>query len=432
VLVCAALLAWAARGWLDDARVLGKRASAARRQMHTAIAEHIGSMKTAKSYGATDRHAEVFARLSHDLRDVSLELTTGETDLQQGLEFGSTALLGLIVFVSFQFLDATPEQMLVLLFIFARMMPRLVTMYSRLQNLSAVAPLLDGVARLEQECLTAAEPEPSEACDIAVARDVRFDAVSFSYRGRAVTPALSGVNLEIAVGLTTAIVGPSGAGKSTFTDLLIGLLSPTGGQILIDGVPLTPERLAGWRRHISYVPQETFLFHDTVRANLVWARPGSTDDDLWQALRLAAAEEFVAALPTGLDTIVGERGVLLSGGERQRLSLARALLRRPRVLVLDEATSSLDSETERRVQYAIEGLHREMTIVIVTHRLSMISGADVIHVLDGGRLAESGGWDDLLARENGRFADLCRAQGITQRPVPLYTALEPSLQPLGT
>ncbi len=188
---------------------------------------------------------------------------------------------------------------------------------------------------------------------------------------------------------------------------------------MIDGQPLVAEQLPGWRRHIGYVPQDTFLFHDTVRANLEWAQPGATDEQLWQALRMASADEFVRALPQGLDTVVGDRGVLVSGGERQRLSLARALLRRAGGLVLDEATSSLDSETERRIQHAIEDLHRQLTIIIVTHRLSMISGADEIHVLDGGKLVESGTWESLLANQGGRFSDLCRAQGIYRRPIPV-------------
>jgi ATP-binding cassette subfamily C protein len=159
------------------------------------------------------------------------------------------------------------------------------------------------------------------------------------------------------------------------------------------------------------VAQDTFLFHDTVRANVLWARPEATEDEVWEALRRAAALEFVQALPQGLDTVVGERGVLVSAGERQRLSLARALLRQPRMLVLDEATSSLDSENELRIQRAIEELHRRMTIVIITHRLSTIRNADMIHVLENGRLVQSGTWAALAADSRGRFRQLCLAQG---------------------
>jgi ATP-binding cassette subfamily C protein len=180
----------------------------------------------------------------------------------------------------------------------------------------------------------------------------------------------------------------------------------------VDDEMLSTDRLASWRRQISYVAQSTFLFHDTIRANLDWAKPGASEEELIQALHLSEAYDFVSGLPHGLDTIVGERGVLVSGGERQRLSLARAILRRPRMLVLDEATSSLDSENELRIQQAIESLHQQMTIVVITHRLSTIRQADVIYVVDQGQVVESGSWADLMARPAGRFRDLCRAQGI--------------------
>ena len=145
--------------------------------------------------------------------------------------------------------------------------------------------------------------------------------------------------------------------------------------------------------------------------------PEATEDELWQALASASADVFVSALPDGLDTLVGDRGVLVSGGERQRLSLARALLRRPSLLILDEATSSLDSENEARIQQAIDQLHRQVTIVIITHRLSTIRDADVIHVVDGGQLVESGSWNELIALRSGRFRALCRAQGIDDHSV---------------
>jgi ATP-binding cassette subfamily C protein len=223
------------------------------------------------------------------------------------------------------------------------------------------------------------------------------------------------VTFTLDAGATTAIVGPSGSGKSTLADLLMGLLTPSEGRILVDGVTLDGGRLDAWRDQIGYVAQEAFLFHESVRANLLWARPDASEEEIWHALRLASADAFVRALPHGLDTVVGDRGVLVSGGERQRLSLARALVRRPALLILDEATSSLDSENEARIQQAIDKLHQQMTIVVITHRLSTIRGADTIHVVDRGRLVESGTWTDLVGRRTGRFVELCEAQGIDAR-----------------
>jgi ATP-binding cassette subfamily C protein len=193
----------------------------------------------------------------------------------------------------------------------------------------------------------------------------------------------------------------------------MGLIAPNQGRILIDETELVPERMKAWRKQIGYVPQDTFLFHDTLRTNLLWAKPDATEEEMNRALGLAAAEEFVSGLPGRLDTILGDRGVLVSGGERQRIALARALLLKPTLLILDEATSSLDSENEKRIQNAIETLHGQMTILVISHRLSTIRGADIIHVVEGGRLVESGTWDRLVADKNGRFLVLCQAQGIS-------------------
>jgi len=189
----------------------------------------------------------------------------------------------------------------------------------------------------------------------------------------------------------------------------MGLLSPTHGKMLVDGRLLKGPDLRPWRRGIGYVPQETFLLHDTLRHNLRWSNPDATDDELHEALHLAAADDFVAALPAGLDTVLGDRGMRLSGGERQRIALARALVRRPKLLILDEATNSLDGENQQRVQSAIQNLHGEMTIVIIAHRLSTVRDADQIVVLEEGQIVEVGGYQELLTCASGRFRGLVDA-----------------------
>jgi ATP-binding cassette, subfamily C, bacterial len=426
VLACGATLVWVLRGRIEDARVSGTQVSLSRGRLYSAIAEHLASMKTARSYGIADRYADIFTRLSDELRDVNLGMTADEMRLQQWLSIGLTVMLAVVVYVSYGVLAVPTAQLLVLLFIFARLMPRLANAYRRMQSLAAQLPAFEATADLEARCLAAAEPAGARRVEVDFRDSIRFDRLTFDYRGDGRTPALAGLDLLIRAGSTTAVVGPSGAGKSTLADVLIGLLPPTGGRLLVDGRPLEPDHRAAWREQIGYVAQETFLFHDTVRANLVWARPDAGDEELWQALRQAAADQFVAGLPQGLDTVVGDRGVLLAGGERQRLSLARALLREPRLLILDEATSSLDSENELRIQQAIDDLHHQTTIVVITHRLPTIRHADVIHVLDQGRLVESGSWDQLWAR-SGRFRELCRAQGLDAPPGP--TAIEASARP---
>jgi ATP-binding cassette subfamily C protein len=247
------------------------------------------------------------------------------------------------------------------------------------------------------------------------------DRVNFGYGD---TRVLTDVSLSLRRGQTVAVVGPSGAGKSTLADVVLGLLIPQDGRVLVDGRALTRESHASWRAQIGYVPQETFLFHDTIRVNLQWAAPDATEQELWEALRSASAD-FVQRLPSGLDTVVGDRGVLLSGGERQRVALARALLRKPRLLVLDEATSSLDPENERAIQQAIDGLHGRAAILVITHRLPTVRHADLIYVLDEGHIVEFGTWAELVARP-GRFRKLCRAQGLEPDDHPFPPSSSPA------
>src|SRR5690606_1060957 len=179
-------------------------------------------------------------------------------------------------------------------------------------------------------------------------------------------------------------------GKSTLADILIGLLAPSSGSLLIDGHELTDADRRLWRGRISYVSQDIFLFHDSVRRNLLVGRPDASDEQLWGALEAASAAGFVRDLPDGIDTVVGDRGTKVSGGERQRLALARALLREPDMLVLDEATSNLDAVNEARVQEAIRRLHGRVTMVVIAHRLATVRDADAVHVMTDGRLVESG------------------------------------------
>jgi ATP-binding cassette subfamily C protein len=202
--------------------------------------------------------------------------------------------------------------------------------------------------------------------------------------------------------MVTAVVGPSGAGKSTIADLVNGLLQPTRGRLLLDGRPLSSAEIRQWRRQVGYVGQETVLFHQSVRANLLWAQPEATDADVREALLLASAG-FVYDLPGGLESIVGDRGILLSSGQRQRISLARALLRKPTLLILDEATNALDVENEARVLESIREAvaatrhsdHAGLTVLMIAHRASAVRRADRIFELEDGRIARAGTWQEL-------------------------------------
>ena len=233
---------------------------------------------------------------------------------------------------------------------------------------------------------------------------VRFERVSFAYQDQ---PTLQDITLEARPGQTIALVGSTGAGKTTVLSLLARFYETTGGSISIDGIPISSLAKSSLRERLAYVTQEPFLFNGTVRENLLLAKRDATDADLWTALTAAHAEAFVGALPKGLDTNVGERGVKLSGGEKQRLSIARALLKNAPILLLDEATASVDSETERQIQDALDHLMENRTAFVIAHRLSTIQNADLIYVLEKGEVIEQGTHSELLGRE-GKYAELCR------------------------
>ena len=222
-------------------------------------------------------------------------------------------------------------------------------------------------------------------------------------------PVLDSVTFSVEPGQTVALVGPSGAGKTTITSLVARLYDPTSGTVRINGVPLTRATDASLRSVVGMVTQEAHLFHDTIRGNLLYARPDASEDEMWSAVEQAQIKELVAALPEGLDTVVGDRGHRLSGGEKQRIALARLLLKAPGLLILDEATAHLDSESEAAVQRALDGALAERTAVVIAHRLSTVRAADLILVVDDGRIVERGTHAALLGR-SGLYADLYRTQ----------------------
>ena len=388
----------------------GEGLSEAMSGLYNAISEHLNGMKTAKSYGVEEHHIKIFKRLAEQVRHKYTYAVQNQAEVNYWFSIGSVIILSLILYVSIQILSIPTAGVLLLLFLFARVMPKLSSIQQNFQSSINMLPSFSRVMEMQKRCEEAVETETERFVKIDIGNGIKFNKVSFSYDGS--FPVIKDLDITIRAGKTTAIVGPSGAGKTTIADLVMGLIVPNQGCILIDEKELNPERMRSWRDQIGYVPQDTFLFHDTLRANLLWAAPDATEADLNKSLRYAAAEEFVSALPKGLDTILGDRGVLVSGGERQRIALARALLRKPFLLILDEATSSLDSENEKRIQNAIEKLHGQITILVISHRLSTIRGADVIHVIEEGQLVESGTWDELIAKENGRFKALCQAQGI--------------------
>ncbi|MCZ0961345.1 ABC transporter ATP-binding protein [Paracoccus benzoatiresistens] len=281
--------------------------------------------------------------------------------------------------------------------------------YRPLEKIAAVIETYPrGIAgfRRYQELL-ATDPEITDAPDAveapALRGDIVFENVGFAYEeGRTI---LDGVDLTVKAGETVAFVGPSGAGKTTLLALLPRFYEPTRGRITVDGLALADMRLNSLRRQIGLVSQDVFLFGGTLRENIGYGRLGATDDEIRQAAARAQLTQMIDNLPDGLDTVVGERGVMLSGGQKQRVAIARAFLKNPPILVLDEATSALDSQTEREIQQALDALSVGRTTLVIAHRLGTIRNADRIVVMQAGRIAEIGSHADLMAR-GGIYARL--------------------------
>jgi len=263
------------------------------------------------------------------------------------------------------------------------------------QTINLNRPLVDGVAADLGLSISTASTNNVHS---HLASSISVQDLSFSYEMTS-TQALTGVSIEISRGEAVGLVGPSGSGKSTLVDILLGLLEPTSGRVLIDGSDIH-DNLRGWQDQIGYVPQSIFLTDDTLRRNVAFGLPKDQIDDnaLTSAIRSAQLEDFVASLPDGLDTIVGERGVRLSGGQRQRIGIARALYNNPDVLVLDEATSSLDTDTEHGVMQAVQALQGEKTVIIVAHRLSTVEYCDRLYRLENARIVDEGTFSEVTSR----------------------------------
>jgi ATP-binding cassette subfamily C protein len=412
VLISGGCLAFIFRGRTHAIERQGQEVSASNKSLYAATIEHFQSLKAAKTYGAEERNFSIFTDLSTEVERANMEGARQQAVAAAWFELGSVMILALVLFVSIRMLAVPPASILILLLVVFRVMPRIMSGQQHYRAFVNMLPSFTNLMNIEARSAAAAEPPAHPHDRLSLTRELAVEGISFTY-GEGRVAAVRDLNLVIPAGKVVALVGPSGAGKSTIADILMGLILPDTGTLKLDGRPLGPEGARGWRDQIGYVAPDTFLFHDTIRANLKWARPDAIESEMLDALRRASAYDFVAGLKDGLDTIVGDRGMMVSQGERQRLALARAFLRRPSMLILDEATNSLDSENEARVLDAIESRRGELTVVLIAHRLSTIRWADLIYVIEGGRVVESGDWSSLSNLRDGRFRALWEAQSLT-------------------
>ena len=372
---------------LKRARRLGGDQTGANLALATVTAQFLGGLKLAMSQNMQGSFVDEFRETVRVQSRRQVDYVRQQTNTRLTLAMLSALAGGLLVLIGFGAFDIAPPTLIALLLIVARMGGPVGQLQQGAQHLAHALPAYENVRQLDRDLagLGAVQPAPAPPQPLPEGPIV-FDRVSYLYSGTNGTGGVRGISLTIEPGAFIGVTGASGAGKTTFADLLVGLFEPQQGRITVGGQPLQGSVLAAWRSCIGYIAQDPFLFHDTVRRNLVWAQSQTTEPAMWDALALAGAGDLVRQLPRGLDTVVGERGTLLSGGERQRLALARAILRKPRLLVLDEATSAIDVAGERDILGRLRDLSTRPAIVIIAHRTESLTLCDHVVRLDAGRI----------------------------------------------
>ncbi|MFT6407388.1 MAG: ATP-binding cassette subfamily C protein [Arenicella sp.] len=363
-------LLWPVNKRIHASGGVGLRAS---REMYRAIFENVASLKIIKSFAAEERYLQQMHSSNQELELQHLRITKINALTSFVNMVGAAVIFTILFYSAIQWLHLAIANLLAILFIFSRLMPQISLIQSTVQRLIHQAPSYQDLVDQSAELGRWAEPQYDDAIAPRLTNRIVLKDVCYQHLESA-KPVLEKVNATIERNQTIAVVGPSGAGKSTLADLICGLIEPVSGQVLVDDQVIDHSNRVAWRQNVAYVTQDVFLFHASIRENLIWVCDQSEfesdallEQELWRVLELAAASEFVKMLPQGLDALIGDRGVKLSGGERQRIALARALLAKPDVLILDEATSALDNQNELKIKNALVELDGELTIIIIAH-----------------------------------------------------------------
>ncbi|MFL5332749.1 MAG: ABC transporter ATP-binding protein [Geminicoccaceae bacterium] len=362
------------------AKRAGRAQTQLTKELVSLLTDTLDNLKPLKAMGAQQEFVAFFDRRLHRLRRALRRQVINREALRNGQDALLALCMGVAAYIAIAMLHTSLEQVIVI----GVILQRTVKGFGRLQGFLQQAVIVESpfreVETLIQE-MAANQENPGGTLQPSFQRDVRCEALRFAYAAR---PVLNGTNLTVPAGSITVLTGMSGAGKTTLIDLVLGLHRPQSGRILIDGVDLAAIDLQAWRTMVGYVPQELILFHASILENLTLSDNDHTEGAVEDALRLAGADEFVAELPDGVRTVVGSKGARLSGGQRQRIALARALIRRPKLLILDEVTSALDPESEREICRNIVALRQRTTVLAVTHRPAFLEIATRIYQIDEG------------------------------------------------
>ncbi len=379
--------------------------------INSRMADILAGMRVIRSFGAEKSISNVFGGLIEESADLTLRGTVWQALISPLIDTVTIIILaggiaGLTFYYGRNIITYLPV-VLIFLFVLYRLMPRLGRLNAIRANLHNLLPVLHKLSEFFSN--TGTQIISQNGFKIHnLKQGIEFQDVVLQYDINETT-AVDDVSFTLPKGGHSAIVGKSGSGKSSITDLLIGLYEPSNGKIMIDGIPLTDINHQFWRRNIGVVSQDTFLFAASIRENISFSKPDATDEEIISAAKISHAHEFISELDNGYNTMLGDRGFRLSGGERQRISLARAVLNEPDVLILDEATSDLDSHSEVKIHAAIKEATEGKTVLMVAHRLSTVKNADQILVMDKGKIIERGSHEELIALD-GAYASLWNIQ----------------------
>jgi subfamily B ATP-binding cassette protein MsbA len=417
VITLMALIALLVRFLMRGVGRVGRDLSRANEVIARQMVDGVDGIEVIRAFGRERYERGRFMNASLRLNRLLIRVGSLASAVYPIYEVMVAAILVGVLFSSFGSSAEIPE-LLVFVFLLYRLEPRVKELDRARVDLLALESAVRETLELIGTGQTPVIPR-RERVFAGLREAIRFDRVTFSYGDG--DPALEDVSIRIPARSMLAVVGRSGAGKSTFVRLLLRFHDPVRGGIVVDDVPLAELDVDSWRQRIAVVAQKVYLFSATVFENIEYGRAGATRADVVRAAEEAGAHEFIERLPQGYDTRLGEGGVKLSGGEEQRIALARAIVREPEILILDEATNALDSISEQLVQRALERLRSRCTMIVIAHRLSTIASADSIAVLEGGRVIEQGSRDELL-RQDGRYAELCRMQATQVAHGPGVTA----------